>query len=216
MSVALNSPTASRPPSIFTNVFLFVAMSFAIRVTSDPLTNLYELTTWLIHSMRRNQLEMHLQKHCTRAAGTRPQRTKVHKTFSTKMCFYQTKRIGVSGGTVVSRLFAGSGPYGDFGLGFVLEGGATEAPESGQRPAGEDRPQYCVCPRPIVLAAKAGEVPEGKGPHDNHVDPNYDHHGGHADCDRHHACRQAFKQQHAPVLMGGIGFRDRARTRSWD
>jgi hypothetical protein len=65
VALTLSSPTAKSPTSIFEKVFFPVAPPFAIKVTSDLLTNLYELTTWLIPSMRRNQPEMHLQKHCT-------------------------------------------------------------------------------------------------------------------------------------------------------
>jgi len=74
MDIAPISPNAkSVPTSLPTKLFLVPV----IKVTSDLLTNLYELTTWLIHSMPRDQREMHLRKRERTAAGIQPRETKL-------------------------------------------------------------------------------------------------------------------------------------------
>src|ERR1035437_4815801 len=57
--MVLNSPTARTVLASFTKLFM------VIKVTSDLLTNLYQLTVWLIHSMPRVQREMHLRERET-------------------------------------------------------------------------------------------------------------------------------------------------------
>jgi len=118
-------------------------------------------------------------------------------------------RVSTSTGAEVCledpRLFSGAaGAHRNSIFGFVLEGCSTEAPVSRQRSAGEDRPQYRVRPGVVVLRAKVRQIPKGKRPDDKHVDAYYGQHRSHANSNRQHARRQAFKQQHGPVLIGRV------------